>query len=228
MADSSILFVHGSFFSAWTWLPVIERLSARDVQCHAVELPFTSLADDVAVVQARLAELASRGPVTAVCHSYTGITLSIAGHGASHLVYVAARMPALGESQVELNKDWGNPSFRSCFSVAADGTMSLTDDAVNFLFNRTTPNLARIAMMGRRSMRSEIPTAPIEAPAWLEVPSSYLICADDKAVNVDQQRLRAGWAKHSIEIDCDHSPFFSAPDVTASFIYDTHVAEVGR
>ena len=35
---------------------------------------------------------------------------------------------------------------------------------------------------------------------------------DDKAVNLDQQRMRAGWAKHSIEIDCDHSPFFSAPD----------------
>jgi hypothetical protein len=46
-------------------------------------------------------------------------------------------------------------------------------------------------------------------------------------VNLDQQRLRAGWAKHSVEIDCDHSPFFSAPDETARFIYDTHRAEVG-
>jgi hypothetical protein len=136
-------------------------------------------------------------------------------------------MPALGESQTELNKDWGNPAFRSCFVIDADGTMSLRDEAVEFLFNRTPSNLARIAMAGRRSMKSEIPVAPLESPAWMNVPSSYLICGDDKAVNLDQQRLRAGWAKHSVEIDCDHSPFFSAPDETARFIYDTHRAEVG-
>ena len=227
MANSSILFVHGSFFSAWTWLPVIERLSSEGFTCEAVELPFTSLADDVAVVRERLESMARRGPVTAVCHSYTGITLSIAGHAASHLVYVAARMPALGESQVELNKDWGNPAFRSCFSIDADGTMSLGDAAVDFLFNRTPANLARLAMAGRRSMKSEIPVEPIDSPAWLNVPSSYLVCLDDKAVNLDQQRMRAGWAKHAIEIDCDHSPFFSAPDETARFIADTHLAEVG-
>ena len=124
MAESSILFVHGSFFSSWTWLPIIERLTANGLECHAVDLPFTSLADDVAVVQDAIARLATRGPVTAVCHSYTGITLSAAGHGASHLVFVAARMPALGESQTELNKDWGNPAFRSCFAIDPDGTMN--------------------------------------------------------------------------------------------------------
>lgn len=227
MADSSILFVHGSFFSSWTWLPVIERLTREGADCHAVDLPFTSLADDVAVVQNAISTLSKRGHVTAVCHSYTGITLSLAGHEASHLVYVAARMPALGESQTELNKDWGNPAFRSCFVIDADGTMSLREEAIEFLFNRTPSNLARIAMAGRRSMKSEIPVAPLESPAWMNVPSSYLICGDDKAVNLDQQRLRAGWAKHSVEIDCDHSPFFSAPDETARFIYDTHRAEVG-
>ncbi len=227
MADSSILFVHGSFFSSWTWLPVIERLTREGVDCHAVDLPFTSLADDVALVQDAISTLSKRGPVTAVCHSYTGITLSLAGYEASHLVYVAARMPTLGESQTELNKDWGNPAFRSCFAIDADGTMSLREEAVEFLFNRTPSNLARIAMAGRRSMKSEIPVAPLESPAWMNVPSSYLICGDDKAVNLDQQRLRAGWAKHSVEIDCDHSPFLSAPDETARFIYDTHRAEVG-
>jgi hypothetical protein len=73
-------------------------------------------------------------------------------------------------------------------------------------------------------MRSEIPIEPLDNPAWLSVPSSYLVCSDDRAVNVEQQRLRAGWAKHSIEIDCDHSPFFSAPRETAAFIADTHEA----
>lgn len=225
--SSSVLFVHGSFFNGWCWMPVIERLDARGIDCHTVELPFTSLTDDVEVLRTSIAGLAQRGGVTVVCHSYTGITVSMAAHGAQHLVFAAARMPALGESQTELNPKWGCPDFRSCLQVGADGTLSLTDDAEQFLFHRSPASLARIAMSNRRSMRSEIPTEPLENPAWTSVPSSYIVCSDDRAVQLDQQRLRASWAKHSIEIDCDHSPFFSAPDTTADFIADTHRSEVG-
>ena len=225
MSDSSVLLVHGSFFSGWCWLPVIERLDRFGTSATTVELPFTSLADDVAVLRDAIEIASERGPVTVVSHSYTGITAAAAGHGAAHLVFVAARMPALGESQTELNPQWGNPDFRSCFGFESDGTMFLLDGAKDFLFNRTSPGLAEYAMRNRRSMKSEIPAEPLENPAWLDVPSSYIVCTDDRAVRIEQQRLRAGWAKNSVEIDCDHSPFFSAPDQTAQFIHDTHVAE---
>jgi pimeloyl-ACP methyl ester carboxylesterase len=197
------------------------------VNCHAIELPFTSLADDVAAVQTKVNELSAHG-VTVVSHSYTGITVSVAAHNAQHLVYVAARMPALGESQTELSPKWGNPEFRRCFNIGTDGEMSLADDATEFLFHRSPESLSRLAMQYRRTMRSEIPAAPLENPAWINVPSSYVVCTDDKAVQLDQQRLRAGWAKHSVELDCDHSPFFSAPDQTAEFILETHLTEVGK
>lgn len=226
MAGSSILFVHGSFFSAWTWVPVIERLSRRGLECHALELPFTSLADDVAVLRSRVGELSEQG-VTVVSHSYTGITASAAAHAAQHMVFIAARMPASGESQTELSPRWGNPDFRSCLNVSDDGALSLTDDAADFLFHRSPASLARLAMAHRRSMRSEIPAEPMPDPAWLSVPSSYIVCTDDRAVQVGQQRLRASWARHSVELDTDHSPFFSAPDDTADFIHDTHMTEVG-
>jgi len=225
VSASSVLFVHGSFFSGWTWLPVIERLSKRDVDCYSVELPFTSLADDVAVLREHIAQRRRYGPVSVVCHSYTGITVSIAGHDADHLVYVAARMPAVGESQTALNAEWGYPEFRSCLRIDPDGVMSLADEAEELLFHRSPPNLARIAMAYRRSMRSEIPEEPIVDPAWLTVPSSYVVCGDDRAVRVEQQRLRASWARHRVEIDCDHSPFLSAPDELAEFVAETHRAE---
>jgi hypothetical protein len=166
--------------------------------------------------------------VTVVSHSYTGITASLAGHSASHLVFVAARMPALGESQAEISPHWGNPDFRSCLMFGQDGELSLGDNADEFLFHRSPRSLARLAMSGRRSMRSEIPVEPLENPAWRSVPSSYVVCTDDRAVMLDQQRMRAGWAKHSTEIDCDHSPFFSAPDALAEFIAETHHTEVGK
>jgi pimeloyl-ACP methyl ester carboxylesterase len=227
MAESSIVLVHGSFFSSWTWLPVIERLNTHDVDVLAIELPLTSLADDATVLRGAIAEASKAGPVTVVCHSYTGITAAVGGHGAQHIVHIAARMPAVGESQSELNKDWGNPEFRSCFTFAEDGTMSLTDGADAYLFNRSPQGLTRYAMDNRRSMKSEIPSIPIGNPAWKNMKSSYLVCTDDRAVKIEQQRMRAQWADHSIEMDCDHSPFFSAPKQTADFILETHLAVTG-
>lgn len=228
MSESSIVLVHGSFFSSWTWLPVIERLNSHDVEVHAIELPLTSLEADAGVLRQAIATASKNGPVTVVCHSYTGITAAVGGHGAQHIVHIAARMPAIGESQLELNKDWGNPEFRSCFKFAEDGTMSLTDGADTYLFNRSPRGLSQYAMDNRRSMKSEIPAMPIENPAWRNVKSSYVVCTDDKAVRLDQQRMRAGWADYSIEIDCDHSPFFSAPKQTADFILETHRAVAGE
>ena len=227
MAESSIVLVHGSFFSSWTWMPVIERLNTHGVDVTAIELPLTSLAEDANVLRSAIAKASKTGPVTVVCHSYTGITASVGGHGAQHIVHIASRMPAIGESQSELNKDWGNPEFRSCFEFAEDGTMSLTDGADAFLFNRSPRGLSQYAMDNRRSMKSEIPSVPIENPAWKNMKSSYLVCTDDRAVKIEQQRMRAAWADFSIELDCDHSPFFSAPKQTADFILETHLAVVG-
>ena len=227
MADSSIIFVHGSFFSAWSWMPVVEHIADTGIHVNALELPFTSLADDARVLRDAIAKVSTIGPVTVVCHSYTGITAAVGAHGAQHVVHVAARMPAIGESQTELNKDWGNPEFRSCFVFAQDGTMSLTETADEFLFHRSPKNIAQMAMDFRRPMKSEIPTEPIHNPAWKSMKSSYLVCTDDRAVHVEQQRMRATWADYSVEVDCDHSPFFSAPKHTADFIMETHMAVVG-
>ncbi|MGA1682831.1 MAG: alpha/beta fold hydrolase, partial [Ilumatobacteraceae bacterium] len=59
---------------------------------------------------------------------------------------------------------------------------------------------------------------PIADPAWRTVESTYVVCTDDLTVNVDEQRIRAGWIQRHVEIDCDHSPFFSAPDELAEVI----------
>ena len=205
----------------------MERLSRQNIRCATVELPFTSLSDDVETLRKKIAQLQDGG-VTVVSHSYSGITASIAAHDAHHLVYIAARLPALGESQTELSPNWGNPNFRNCLKFSGDGEQSLTDNASEYLFHRSPAALAEYAMQNRRTMRSEIPADPLENPAWLSVPSSYVVCTDDRAVLPDQQRIRASWVKHSVELATDHSPFFSMPDQTADFIFETHVAEVDR
>ena len=80
-------------------MPVIERFNTHDVDVTAIELPLTSLAEDANVLRSAIAKASRIGPVTVVCHSYTGITASVGGHGAQHIVHIASRMPAIGESQ---------------------------------------------------------------------------------------------------------------------------------
>lgn len=221
MTAPSIVFVHGSYFSEWCWIPVIDRLERAGISCHTVELPFTSVSDDVAALRAAIEVHRASGPVVVVCHSYSGITTSLAGHDADHLVFVAARLPDVEESPRSLTSSWGYPEFQACIVDNADGSTSLTADAERFLFQGSPTALATISMAHRRPMRSVVPSEPIDRPAWREVPSSYVVCTEDLAVRVEQQRDRARRVQHSIEIDCDHSPFFSAPDELAAFLTST-------
>lgn len=226
-SGASVVLVHGAHFSGWCWLPVIERLARRGIHSHAVELPFSSFSDDVACLRSVIREQRTSGPVSLVSTSYSGITAAAAGHEAEHLVFVAARMPQTGESQSELSATWGNPAFRACMQTDSDGVTRLSADARRFLFNRTANPLAELAMSYRREMRSGIPSEPIDRPAWVGKPTSYVVCLDDQAVRVDRQRERAALATWSIEIDCDHSPFFSAPDALTDFIALTHEKTCG-
>lgn len=227
-SDASVVLVHGAHFSGWCWLPVIERLAARGINSRAVELPFTSFSDDVAYLRSVIKEQKSKGRVSLVSTSYSGITAAAAGHEADHLSFVAARMPQAGESQAALSATWGNPAFRACMQTDAEGVARLSAAADAFLFNRTARPLAELAMSYRREMRSGIPAEPIDEPAWIGKPTSYVVCLDDQAVRVDRQRERAELATWSIEIDSDHSPFFSAPDALTDFIALTHDKACGQ
>ncbi len=222
MSGASVLFVHGAHFSGWCWMPVIERLARKGIDAAAVELPFVSFADDVSHLRAEVHQRKQHGKLTLVSTSYSGITAAAAGHEADHLMFVAARMPQVNESQSALSPTWGNPEFRACMQPDEHGVMHLLPGAQEFLFHRSPQPLASMAMQRRRTMRSEIPVEPISDPAWIGKPSSYVVCSDDRAVRVDRQRERAALATWSTEIDCDHSPFFSAPDELADFIVTTH------
>ena len=58
------------------------------------------------------------------------------------------------------------------------------------------------------------------------MPSSYVVCADDRAVRPAAQRERAVRVRASTELDTDHSPFFSNPAALASFIAAQHDAAI--
>lgn len=67
-ADGTVVLLHGAFADGSSWSKVISLLEAKGPWVIAVQLPMTSLADDVAVTT-RAIDRAS-GPVTLVGHSW--------------------------------------------------------------------------------------------------------------------------------------------------------------
>jgi Alpha/beta hydrolase family len=226
--DSTVLFVHGAHHSGWCWLLVMDRLARGGIHSSAIDLPFTGYSDDVGCVRAAITIARSRGPVHVVCHSYAGLPVAQAAHAASHLTFVAGRLPLPGESPAAHTPEWGFAEFRACMKTGEDGVTRLDAAAAPYSFNRTDPALADLAMSRARPMISTVPDEPFADPAWRSVPSSYVVCADDRAVQPDAQRERAALVGASVELDADHSPFFSRPAELSDFIASQHRATVQR
>ncbi|MGM7310839.1 alpha/beta fold hydrolase, partial [Acinetobacter baumannii] len=95
----TIILVHGFWGGAAHWSKVIIELSHRGfTSLQAVELPLTSLADDVERTKKMIAQV--DGDVILVGHSYGGAVITEAGNlpNVVGLVYIAAFAPDTNES----------------------------------------------------------------------------------------------------------------------------------
>lgn len=101
-SETSVVLVHGAFADGSSWNKVISLLQKRHTEVIAVQLPLTSLKDDVAATRRAIAR--AHGDVVLVGHSWGGTVISEAGNDArvKSLVYVAAFAPDAGQSTAEL------------------------------------------------------------------------------------------------------------------------------
>ena len=61
---------------------------------------------------------------------------------------------------------------------------------------------------------------PLESPAWQVLPSSYVVCTDDRIISAAEQQQMAANAGSVASIDSDHSPFLACPGVLADVLRD--------
>ena len=54
--------------------------------------------------------------------------------------------------------------------------------------------------------------------AWHDIPSTYVVCTEDRAINPEFQRALATRTTTSVEWPTSHSPFFSRPDLLADLL----------
>jgi pimeloyl-ACP methyl ester carboxylesterase len=219
MTAESVLLVPGSWHGAWAYDEVAERLTSDGVAVTAIDLPSndgaSGLADDADAVRSALAGIAR--PTVVVGHSYGGIAVSEGAAGASNavgLVYLAAFMLDVGESLldamqhkladwIELDEPAGRHIARRCEEVLyGDCASAVAADAAARL---TWQSVAALA-------------TPQTQAAWRSLPSTYLICEEDRAVPQPAQEAMAARAGTVHRLPASHSPFLSRPKEVSEIV----------
>ncbi len=223
--SSTVVLVHGAWRGSWVWDRVMPLLQARGLAVRTVDLPSVGaapgvaadLAGDAAAVAAVLDQI--DGPVLLCGQSYGGMVISVAAAGrtdVSRLVYLCAFMPEAGESLVELTG--GKPATWIRF---LDGGLTLPDpaQAAAVFYADCDEETARAGTAKTRPMSGAAFGEPVASPAWHGIPSTYVVCKQDRALPPELQRdVFAPRADEVIELEAGHSPFFSQPGAVADLL----------
>ncbi|MGB9183810.1 MAG: alpha/beta hydrolase [Solirubrobacteraceae bacterium] len=228
-----VVFIHGAFTrdGPWWWGLTEALLDRSGIASTAVALPSCGeggiaptgagpgLHEDSAATTAVLDE---GGPAIIVAHSYGGMVASQAGeHPAVHgLVYISSFLPAVGDSLAALSRGATNPvpvipHADGSVSVNADDTASFD---TRFLHDVADPDLVRGAHDRLCAQSSAVFGAQTTAAAWTRLPSTYLVCAEDRSTDPELQRAHAARATTIRELPAAHFPMLSRPDLLAGCI----------
>jgi pimeloyl-ACP methyl ester carboxylesterase len=212
--SKQVVLVHGMGHGAWCWEPLIADLDASGVDASAVELPLTSLHDDIAALSAALTRY--EAPVL-VGHSYGGMVITGAGHSASHLVYMAALAPDDGETAMGLGTKYGPSALPDeAVVMSKDGsTASFAPEWATFaLYGSCDPATTRTLVEKLRPTSTTcLWTAFKGNPAWRSVPSTYVISTLDRVQQVPLQHdLAVRIGANVVTLDTDHSAYLSRID----------------
>jgi len=222
MADRPhVVLVHGAFADGSSWSAVTQDLQAKGFNVTAPQFPQTSLADDVGRLRQVLAWL--DGPAIAVGHSYGGQVITSLGTDTANvggLVYIAAFGLDEGESINALGA--GAPGPRALANILVDqqGFGRLPeDDFVRHFAADVDPVKARAMHAAQQPVAMSVFDDVMGVPAWTSLPSSYLVAANDEAIDPDAERMFARrMGADTIEVPSSHVPMVSQPDAVVELI----------
>ena len=217
----NIVLVHGAFVDGSSWAKVIPILQAKGYNVTAVQMPLTSLADDVAATQRAIARL--DGPAILVGHSWGGVVITEAGMDPKvvGLVYVAAFAPDQGEQVGELGKKYPAPPALAAPIVDAKGFMTLSVDAFKKFGSDLPENQAYVAAATQGPINAAAFGAQVSGVAWKSKPSWYIVSTLDQAIAPDEERFFAKrMGATTTELKSSHVSMLSQPKAVATVIMD--------
>ncbi|MER6981914.1 alpha/beta fold hydrolase [Streptomyces carpinensis] len=225
----TIVLEHGAFADGSSWNGVVSRLRADGYPVVAAANPLRGPSFDAAALRTVLDHV--KGPKILVGHSYGGNVISEAATDdpqVKALVYVAAFLPAPGESALELTTKYPGSTLPDALDPVtyrqADGS-SATDLYIQqdkfrhqFAADVPTDQAALMAAEQRPIAQSALEEKSTSA-AWKTIPSWDIVTTRDLNIPAAVQRFMAERAHaHTTEIAASHSVAVSHPHAVTDVI----------
>ena len=216
----NILLVHGAFADGSSWAKVIAPLQRKGYHVVAVQIPLTSLADDVATVNRAIA--LESGYVVLVGHSYGGVVITEAGNNpkVTGLVYVAAYALDEGQSILSASKSGPSAPLNSELRPDQAGFLKVTDKGINEDFGQDLPETERRVLEA-----TQHPTAAkafgdaVTRAAWKTKPSWYIVALSDRAIAPQaEEAMAAHIGASTTKLDSSHVVMLSHPEAVVGVI----------
>jgi pimeloyl-ACP methyl ester carboxylesterase len=217
----TIIFVHGFWGGAAHWSRVITELSHRGYSAlQAVELPLTSLADDVERTRKMIAQV--KGDVLLVGHSYGGAVITEVGNQPNvvGLVYIAAFAPDSNESPGGITQQH-LPVAAPNLAPDSDGYLWLKVDKFHESFCQDLTEDEGFAMgVAQKAPLASTFGDTISTPAWKTKPSWYQISTVDRMISPENQAVMSERlnAKKVISLNASHASLASKPKEVSDLI----------
>ena len=226
----TFILVHGGGSGAWTWHLVVDELAKRGLEALAVDLPSSNATENAAGPREDAAFLRQQidaigGSVILVGNSYGGFVISEAASGhpsVERLVFLAAIMPDPGRPLMDIIAEVTFPSDQLGLTFLDDGRLVFDAESDLQSSYQLAPadEVAYIRKHLERPMSLGTDQKPsVDDPAWQTIPSTYIVCAEDRALRPEVQRA---WARDratdSHELPVDHCPQHSHPELVVDIL----------
>jgi pimeloyl-ACP methyl ester carboxylesterase len=221
MTNTPIVLVHGSYHQPAHYQPLVDRLTRFTNLVIVPDIGMLPLPESTALVQDVVDALAT--PPVVVGHSFGG---AVAGalRGVRQVVFLSGWVLDMGETaQGRLAASATEDSeFVRALRFSEDGSRAWIDPArATSLFYADC--LPEVAVRAVRLLRQDTPLnfnlSPVVAE-WRTMPSLYVATSQDRTWPPELAAEFAARCDKVVTIDTGHSPFLSAPDLTAAIIAD--------
>ncbi|GAA2217327.1 alpha/beta hydrolase [Streptomyces nogalater] len=225
----TVVLEHGAFADGSSWNGVIAGLRADGYPVVAAANPLRGPASDAAALRTVLGHI--KGPKVLVGHSYGGNVISEAAVGdpdVKALVYVAAFLPAPGETALELTGKFPGSTLPDALDPVtyrqADGTTAtdlyIRQDKFRHQFAADVPpGQAALMAAEQRPIAQAALEEKATAAAWKTKPSWDIVTTEDLNIPVAAQRFMAKRARaHTTEVAASHSVAVSHPHLVTDVI----------
>jgi pimeloyl-ACP methyl ester carboxylesterase len=215
----NVVLVHGAFADGSGWRGVYDKLTARGYRVTIVQIPLTSLEDDVAATT-RVLDLQD-GPAILVGHSWGGTVITEAGvhPNVAGLVYVSALAPDAGETTAQQYEGFAaTPDF--VIDVAEDGYGFINGDKFKAGFAADTSDAdAAFLRDAQVPINMAVFSTAVKNAAWRDKPSWAVIATEDKAFDQAMLQHMAERAGAQVtNVSASHALFLTQPGVVSDVI----------